>query len=471
MKISVKRLGQLAIPASAAALLFQLYWLRQTYVTEQQRFHTTVTESLQQAYDATMAKTLGIGMQVQMPDKVTYMMPSIRLADMQENKHETAVKSEARDSLLRKLAAIGDKDSNKQARLTIPNIEYPKLERLMLSMLSSFGVQMVNMDTLRQIYRHQLQLQNIALPFTLYHDSALISVQDNPHLLLIHPAMNEHTNTIGVIFQHEVPFLLRKILPAIIVSLFIALLITGCIWILWRTIIRQQKLEQMKQDFISHVTHELKTPVAILQATNEALLTFGGVQNADMTARYLRLNKQELDKLQGLIEQIMNITRYEQQVADLHIEPLPVAQSLQHIIARFSYQEAVNITLDNQSLQPTIKTDKQAFEIIFSNLLDNAIKYNDKATKEIQVTVKDSKSGMLFTVTDNGDGIAKSHLPFIFDKFYRVTNGDTQNTNGYGLGLSHVKALTNRLGASISVTSIPGAGTTFTLLFPAYVKD
>lgn len=468
MRLSVKRIGQLAVPAAAVALLFQLYWLRQTYISEKKSFRNTARECLQQAYQASLMSYMGQAIKPS-GDNSNKMdiQSSINFEDLDDD-NETVEESARRDSILLKFAAKAHLDTGKRLSVPVANVEYEQLSGFLSRMFSSLGMSLINTDTLKYQYAYLLKEKNITIPFQLYQDSALLKVKNDPRLLTIHPALNNETNTIGAIFAGETGYLLQKISPAIIVSFFIVLLVIGCIWTLWRIVIRQKKLEQMKQDFISHVTHELKTPVAVLQATNEALLTFGGINNPDMTERYLRLNKTELDKLQGLIDHIMKVTRQEQQSTTLQTQVLSLPECLHEIMQRFTPLEHVSITLNNQSARQQIETDKQAFEIIFSNLLDNAIKYNNKNEKIITLTVKDNRENIIITVTDNGDGIEKQHLPFIFDKFYRITNGDMQDTKGYGLGLSHVHALVQHLRAKITVNSIPGAGTTFTLQFPAY---
>ena len=95
---------------------------------------------------------------------------------------------------------------------------------------------------------------------------------------------------------------------------------------------------------------------------------------------------------------------------------------------------------------------------VFTNLLDNAVKYSGPS---VEISVKAVSD--LITVTDNGNGIAKEYLPFIFDKFYRVSDGDRYETGGYGLGLFYVKQIIGLLGWSIDVTSKPGQGTRFTI--------
>ena len=144
---------------------------------------------------------------------------------------------------------------------------------------------------------------------------------------------------------------------------------------------------------------------------------------------------------------------------------------LHDAVNRFSHLPGVNIQTQYEVEDTNIYTDIGAFHTILSNLLDNAVKYNDKAQKEIVVTVKELTGDYSFTVNDNGNGNEKHHFPFHYDKFYRIAQGDRLDIKGYGLGLSHVKALLQQLHGSISISSIPGNGTTFIFQLPKYEKD
>ncbi len=453
-----KRIWWIAAPAVIAALLFQLYWLWQTYKSQREAFTATATAVFQEAYDQTIFQTV---------------------------KHLSGLKSKEKNryELRTTMMMVGDTviaPSDTLAReIELDSAHLPDSEldmatgtpyaRFFSTIISSFTNVTPARDSLIMRYKAGLAQKGITLPFTITYGAR--EKDADRSTLLVNPTLNNPAKAVAVRFDGLPVYLLKKMSSAIILSLFIAFLITGCIGFLWRILLRQERLEHMKRDFISHVTHELKTPVAILQATNEALLVFHGINDTEKTGRYLRHSKVELDKLQGLIDKIMQVTRLEQEQLPLHIADAPIKTLVNEAVQRFSHLPGVQVLEQYDLQQPSIHTDVNAFHTILSNLLDNAIKYNQRLQKHIQVEVKEMPAFFSFTVRDNGDGIAKEHIPFLYDKFYRVTQGDRQDTNGYGLGLSHVKALLQQLHGAIAVQSTPGEGTTFTFQLPKHEKD
>lgn len=474
-----KRIWWIATPALLAALLFQSYWLRQTYQSQQEAFIATATEAFHNAYDNSIIITarLKAGSESDINKKASVKATididatSSSLSPVSDTQTRAVISYDS--SVQRQSDTISEQihldTSMLNADMSLGK-ESP-LAHFVSTIFSSFTDVIPDIDTLNKYYREELEKKNISLPFRISTSGKDIDTTVSRPTLLIRPGMNNPKKMIGVQFSGLPAYLLKKMSSAIILSIFIALLITGCIWTLWRIILRQEKLENMKREFISHVTHELKTPVSILQATNEALLTFRGMDDPDKTERYLRHSKAELDKLQDLIDKIMQVTREEQEQHALSLTESNIKMLLHDAVNRFSHLPGVTIQEQYEVEDTNIFTDIAAFHTILSNLLDNAVKYNDKPQKEIVITVRELIGYYSFTVKDNGNGIEKQHFPFIYDKFYRIVQGDRLDIKGYGLGLSHVKALLQQLHGSISVSSIPGNGTTFIFQIPKYEKD
>ncbi|SKC97020.1 His Kinase A (phospho-acceptor) domain-containing protein [Chitinophaga ginsengisegetis] len=329
----------------------------------------------------------------------------------------------------------------------------------------------LNVYTLQEQYRQRLEEECIFTPFQLYADTSIYRVKNDPRLLRIIPPVNNTGKISGVIFGKETGYGFDYTSFSIAISVVIMMHIIRWGRESWCNLNREKKLEQLKQNFITDITHELNTPLSVLHATNEALLTYKGMNNPEMTERYLKHNKKELDNLQELILRIINIVRLEEQERDIKIAPLFPEEILDNIKQRFSYKSQAIITIDILSPEPVIETDQHDFETILNHLLDNALKYNHHPVPEIRITVKANPTGIILTIADNGDGIHEKDLPFIFDKFYRVHQGDRHDVKGFGIGLSHVKLLIQKLNAQIHVQSTPGNGTQFTLQFPYYAKN
>ena len=222
-------------------------------------------------------------------------------------------------------------------------------------------------------------------------------------------------------------------MSGILTTSFVILIILGfSFWFLIRTILRQKTLEEMKSDFTNNITHELKTPIAVAYAANDALLNF-------------------------------NMER--RKTFRLHPETLSLHDLFPTLIEQHKLKagKPVEINLDIAPEDLTIIADRTHFSNILSNLIDNAIKYSpDKADIMICCRKKETEQ-VEISVTDHGIGIPTDKQPHIFDKFYRVPTGNIHNTKGYGLGLFYVKTMVEKHGGMVTVRSEAGKGSTFTI--------
>ncbi len=257
--------------------------------------------------------------------------------------------------------------------------------------------------------------------------------------------------------------ILSEMSGVIISSVLIALALTFGFWYLLHVIARLRTIEEMKDDFINNMTHELKTPIAIAYAANDSLLQFPEPENEERTKRYLTAALDQLSKLTGLVENIlaMSMERRKQMAMAkerIHLKPFIAAIIEQQ---KFRDDKECVITLDCPE-DVFLQADPVHFSNILANLIDNSIKYSADSV-HIAVTV----THYSITVADNGIGIPDKSLPYVFNKFYRVPDGNRHNVRGYGIGLFYVKSIVDKHGWHIGVTSRVGRGTTFTIKFTA----
>ena len=208
-----------------------------------------------------------------------------------------------------------------------------------------------------------------------------------------------------------------------------------------------------------------------MMATNEALIRFNALDDKEKTERYLVINRDELNKLQGMIERIISIGKQENTTQPLSSETINLDVFLQKIVNRFAGFENLQLQYTSKLGNTGFAANEEALETILTNLIDNAIKYNDKLKQQVWINCTSSENGITITVQDDGIGIEKKYLPFVFDKFYRVPHGNLHNVKGFGLGLSQVKELVEQMKGTIEVFSHPGSGTQFTINLPFYGKD
>jgi K+-sensing histidine kinase KdpD len=250
------------------------------------------------------------------------------------------------------------------------------------------------------------------------------------------------------------------------ISFSLILLTAGGLLYIGRNVWQQSQLDDIKNDFINNMTHELKTPIAILKATHEVLYDFDEIEDKEKTKRYLKLNITELNRLEENVSRVLDITRYENGNVQMQLSYVDLNSLVTSVIAKFATISSTRFITQFNDEITSIKTDAHAIETIVHNLVDNAIKYNHNIDPWVKVNVTTKEHSWTLVVSDNGNGIPKHHLPYIFDKFYRVPTGNVHTKKGYGLGLSYSRILVQKLGGTIAVQNGHPTGTLFIIEFP-----
>lgn len=260
--------------------------------------------------------------------------------------------------------------------------------------------------------------------------------------------------------------ILRQMSGIILTSAAILILMSFLIWYLLHWVGKLRTIEHMKDDFTHNMTHELKTPVAVAYSAADSMLRYYDQSDEARNKQFLRIIMQRLSYLSGMIENILSMSMERFKTIKLNIEEVALKPIVEDISGMMELKAAKPVEIDidipdNLSIQ----ADSLHLGNILSNLIDNALKYSGDS---VHIVIKADAHSI--KITDNGFGIDKENLPFIFDKFYRVTSGDLYEVGGYGLGLFYVKQITELMGWDIDVASKPGQGTVFTIRFDGNEK-
>ena len=240
--------------------------------------------------------------------------------------------------------------------------------------------------------------------------------------------------------------------------------------VVFNDVTRLHRLENQQREFVANVSHELKTPITAIKGFIETLLSRTDHKPEDMQ-RFLAIIQRHSERLYTIIEDLLALSRIEQDAeqgaaleradADLHDV---VDHAIQLCRARASGKE---IVLENHGVPPLpARVNAGLLEHALVNLLDNAIKYSPPG-QVVSVAAQREAEGWIIAVRDHGCGIAPEHLPHLFERFYRVDKARSRNSGGTGLGLAIVKHIMQVHGGKVSVTSVPGQGSTFSLWLPA----
>ncbi|MCM1518002.1 MAG: HAMP domain-containing histidine kinase [Pseudoflavonifractor sp.] len=261
-------------------------------------------------------------------------------------------------------------------------------------------------------------------------------------------------------------YIFNRMAGIVVTSAAILILMSFLIWYLLHWVGKLRSIEQMKDDFTHNMTHELKTPVAVAYSAADSMLRYYDQSDEKRNRRLLSIIMQRLSFLSGMIENILSMSMERFKTMRLNVERVTIRPLVEEVAGMIEMKTdrpmTVEIDVDDDAV---VSTDALHFGNLLSNLLDNAVKYSRDT---VWVRIAGDSNGI--AVSDKGIGIAKDKLPHIFDKFYRVTDGDRYEVGGYGLGLYYVKQIVDMQGWSIAVVSEPGVGTTFTINFDADEK-
>lgn len=269
----------------------------------------------------------------------------------------------------------------------------------------------------------------------------------------------------GIYYKAYMTPLTRHIISemsGVIVTIFLLMVaFTMAFWYLFRTVSQLRTLEEMKDDFVSNMTHELKTPIAIAYSANDALLNYDTANDPQKKVTYLNIANKQLKRLGELVENILAMSMERRKTIKLKPEEIRLHSFVDEIAAaqRMRGEKNISIKVDiDESIM--VEADRTHLANVLNNLIDNAIKYSGDS---VEITITGNIQEL--SVRDNGIGIPSKSIPYLFNKFYRVPHGNRQDVRGYGIGLYYVKSILDKMGWTIEVKSTEGEGSVFTIKF------
>jgi signal transduction histidine kinase len=246
------------------------------------------------------------------------------------------------------------------------------------------------------------------------------------------------------------------------------LLLLGGLYLVYTNVKREVHLARLKSDFVANVSHELKTPLALIRLFAETL-ELGRVPSAERAREYYRVINKESHRLTQLINNILDFSRIEAGRKQYRFGPVDVCRVVDEVLEAYRFpieQQGFELEVAFAEDVPEVQGDKEALAQALLNLLNNAIKYSGDA-KYVKVEVAQRGHHVLVSVTDRGIGVAKADHKRIFEKFFRAEDSLVHETKGSGLGLALVSHIMEAHKGSVEVQSAPGQGSTFTLVLPA----
>ncbi len=281
------------------------------------------------------------------------------------------------------------------------------------------------------------------------------SPQQPPGMLVIH-------------FPDRSSVLLASVWWTILVSGVLLSIVLACFAYSIVIIFRQKRLSRMKNDFISNMTHEFKTPIATISLAADSITNAKVIGSPDRLNRFAGIIKAENQRMHRQVEKVLQAAQIER--GDMKLKPVEIdinelaQQAAEHMTLQVD-QRGGQLHLELEATRPHVTADRTHLSNVIHNLLDNAIKYSPEVV-DITVRTEDTRDGVRVRVRDQGIGMSGEDQRQIFESFFRVHTGNRHDVKGFGLGLSYVKAAIEAHGGRVSVQSAPQQGSTFTVELP-----
>lgn len=323
----------------------------------------------------------------------------------------------------------------------------------------SFLDQSVNYKKIDSLIENQLKNKGINLSTSFHHykkDTLFKKTKDTTLISEKFSASSKSTylkeGEIFKLYYKNSNFeALKRSFFGIFLSLILSLLIISCLFYLLKIIKQQKELAIVKNDLISNITHEFKTPIATVSTAIEAIENFNVLDDKEKTKKYLAMSSLQLKKLHQMVEKLLETATLDSEQLMLKKETVDVVEMTEKLVNKHQLLANKKELIFSSNINPIYLTiDVFHFENVISNLIDNAIKYGGNS---VQVNINSILQSTEITVADDGNGIEKNQQEKIFDKFYRVPKGNTHDVKGFGIGLYYCKKIIEKHFGAINLLS------------------
>lgn len=456
----------LMVAAILVAAAFQVYWLRANY--EQQ--HKDLRYRTNFLFRETIFELRATKLKLDTTARLRYGLPPdvSRFMDAIRSKiTDSATLPQPRGPLeiisLEKKGGLGLADS-------VPRAGYRSAGRFFEFLIGIDSLQdSLKVKDIATAYTSTLKKENVEVPFYIVRTLDTLRAE-NP----AKPEWNKVTIgfsnpvTYTLELKNTAPFILGQLSSQIIFSLFLIGLTITAFTVLYKNLKAQQKLTDIKNEFISNITHELKTPISTVGVAIEAIKNFDVLDKPERAKEYLDIAGNELNRLSMLVDKVLRLSMFEKHATELKREPFDVKQLAEEVINSMGLQfekAGAKVYLHTDGEEFVINADKIHVTSVLYNLIDNALKYS-KEHPVVDISIQCDKDFCSLRVKDNGPGIAEEYRERVFEKFFRVPTDNKHNVKGYGLGLSYIAHIINQHRGEIQLQSELGSGAEFIVKLP-----
>lgn len=450
----------------AVTLCTQLYWNYKNYKDGRQQLTREVQSSVNNAIDSyfiDMAENYKIGISVTKEGrmiedpKVDSLLHRMGKPDFEKGKDfldRIDPKSIAR------IDVVSNNYLQKQDSLyenTVPSDAHTLESDLNLAkrIILSFKVDTLEIPVLNDYIDDQLRGSDIGIDYAyIFKGNTGIQQQHNEEILnedRLHTTANSaylpKNSTFDIYFTNIAFTVLKRNSLGIALSTILIATIVACLFFLLKIINRQKQLAELKNDLISNITHEFKTPISTAKVALEGIENFNKENDPAKTKKYLQVSNSQLDKLQLMVEKLLETATLDGNNLQMNMGEMPLLPLLSELTEKHRNLTKNKVLSFSASVDNiSVFADPFHLENAFNNVFDNAVKYGGD---KIDVVVSDEDKLVKITISDNGINLTKAQSEQVFEKFYRVPKGNTHDVKGFGIGLYYTKNIIEKHGGRI----------------------
>lgn len=404
----------------ALILLAQLYWLKRVYTLEEQQFNAGVIKS------------------------VRGLFGDIEITDDPKMQINKIVETVDINTYVVKLDSIPPRDTLQY---------YLRSEFEDFDVWADCNIAVYSSDQQRYLYQTYLSTAASRYP-DLSNEVLPVVKKDHDYLLLY--------------FPHRSKYIIHEMMFWIITAVFLLLILIG-LTISLVYLYRQKFLNELQKDFVDNFTHEFKTPLAVMKIAGDVLTQPNITEKPERLSKYSNVIKEQTEHLQSQVERLLRTASSEAKRLVMQKEPCQLNAIIRHALDQIEplvKMRDATVVFNADENEPVVNADKAHLQLVIINLLENALKYSNDRPHIIVQLKNEEDDFYSISVKDNGIGIEKKNIKYLFKKFYRVPTGNVHNVNGFGLGLNFVKKVIDAHNGKIIINSVPGIGTEFKIQLP-----
>ena len=356
------------------------------------------------------------------------------------------------------LQIIPDSINNVQQTIDLASIDSLEIQLMTKKIFLTLTNSSFDFDSIEYFVKQELKRKNIDVDFALIYstpeqtlkskeqDFELSSFSKSTYLLPGH--------SLEIRFENAALSIIKRGGVDLLISLLIILIIVGSLLYLFRVITEQKQLTEIKNDLISNITHEFKTPITTISTAIEGISSFNHSNDPEKTKKYLGISSDQLKKLNTMVEKLLETALLDSDKIVLSKERIEVVGMTKALLENFDIlTEDKKLSFESDFEKFWIDIDIFHMRNAINNLIDNAIKYGGQ---QIEVSLSKEGKHVVWEVSDNAGAIDKKQQAHIFKKFYRIPKGNIHAVKGFGIGLYHTKTMVEKHDGNINLTVVGG---------------